>query len=893
MKGITLKENHYSIYRGEKDVTKWQIEQSRKATALSNMPRELGVGNTKDEAITSFKEKYDSLGEKIEPTRLVKFDIYSKREEAGVWIGKKIGRNYVDLKKFDNAKDAMEYRKENRDDLVKALEQYKTIPFERREVNRERIGKDHRNGKDVTPEMFTEFFGFRGVEFGNWVNSQERQDNLNRAFDALMDMSIILDIPTKAISLNGELGLGFGSRGIGGKRAPAAHYEPSKVVINLTRKSGPGSLAHEWWHALDNYFSRGRGKKLEYISDRATKFQDDPTRIEILDAFKNVVATIDNTGMKKRAAELDRRRTKPYWTKGIELSARAFENYMVERLSQRGDVNDYLVNIESAESYGADMMEGLLSGDLTAMDMYPYLIESEIENVSNAFNHLFNTMESKETDKGVELYSTQVSDIPGLTLDDVQKMFKGQTVGLSPDGAIWVRTTGGNGLRIEMVSRIDADNAAFEFGYGRMGKDETLSGKYHKGTIFLQRDIADRWTLAHESMHWMEDAGIVNAKESEVLKAYIRGMVKKGTFLTLNEKDIGGREDRAQFISDSLRERGGLSNPIQRVIQKIQDFIDGLVNLFHRTAMGITRDIETGKIYDRGMRRAGIPTEAIAYQKTADRWYSQMEREISSPKFPNRGTPQSMANIINSWAKKGMIKDEELQWSGLLDWLKDQEGKVSKQDVLDYLSANNLRLEEVVKGGPKLTKEQSDRLEELSEWDEAGNLSEAEAQEYEQLSSLVRQYKQEGGYGTKFSKYQMPGGENYREMLITMPAKKRPDTFDEWVKLESKGDLPTSTPFNDLPEHMKTILVNRFDKYFPAEKGYVGTHWEEPNVLAHVRMNDRTGPKGEKVLFIEELQSDFGQAYRKQLKNIENAVDNNLKDIVRSMEKSGVLKEIC
>ena len=52
---------------------------------------------------------------------------------------------------------------------------------------------------------------FRGVQFGNWVKQQERQQSLNEAFDALHDLASILNIPTKAISLGGELGLAFGA----------------------------------------------------------------------------------------------------------------------------------------------------------------------------------------------------------------------------------------------------------------------------------------------------------------------------------------------------------------------------------------------------------------------------------------------------------------------------------------------------------------------------------------------------------------------------------------------------------------------------------------------------------------------------------------------------------
>jgi len=45
---------------------------------------------------------------------------------------------------------------------------------------------------------------------------------------------------------------------------------------------------------------------------------------------------------------------------------------------------------------------------------------------------------------------------------------------------------------------------------------------------------------------------------------------------------------------------------------------------------------------------------------------------------------------------------------------------------------------------------------------------------------------------------------------------------------------------------------------------YRSPHWEEPNVLAHVRFDERTAPDGAKVLLLHEIQSDWHQAGRKQ-----------------------------
>ena len=40
------------------------------------------------------------------------------------------------------------------------------------------------------------------------------------------------------------------------------------------------------------------------------------------------------------------------------------------------------------------------------------------------------------------------------------------------------------------------------------------------------------------------------------------------------------------------------------------------------------------------------------------------------------------------------------------------------------------------------------------------------------------------------------------------------------------------------------------------------SHWDTPNVVAHLRLNDRTGADGENLLHMEELQSDWGQGAR-------------------------------
>ncbi|WP_374717768.1 LPD1 domain-containing protein [Neobacillus sp.] len=101
------------------------------------------------------------------------------------------------------------------------------------------------------PEDLVTFFGFRGVEFGHYVEDSKAAEHLLRSSEAMMDLAELLGMDYKAISLNGTLAIAYGARGRG---KALAHYEPISKVINLTKEKGClGVFAHEWFHALDNY----------------------------------------------------------------------------------------------------------------------------------------------------------------------------------------------------------------------------------------------------------------------------------------------------------------------------------------------------------------------------------------------------------------------------------------------------------------------------------------------------------------------------------------------------------------------------------------------------------------------------------------------------------------
>lgn len=268
----------------------------------------------------------------------------------------------------------------------------------------ERVAATLEPEQNVTPEKFSDAFGFRGVQFGNYVEGPRRQSDLNRAYDSLMDMADVLKVPAKALSLNGRLGLAFGARGKGGKNAAAAHYEPGQVAINLTKSNGAGSLAHEWFHALDNYFGQhdiARGGNVVSGDNFMTSWNgkdapgEHPVRQEVRDAFKGVLRAVSKSGMVDRARRLDDVRSKPYWSTDIEMAARAFERYVQDKAKAAGVENDFLVNIRKADDHGSP-------------DTYAYPTQAELDGgIRQAFDHLFSTLKTRETDKGVAFYSRE------------------------------------------------------------------------------------------------------------------------------------------------------------------------------------------------------------------------------------------------------------------------------------------------------------------------------------------------------------------------------------------------------------------------------------------------------------------------------------------------------
>ena len=504
--------------------------------------------NTREAAIESLKTLLDIKSEIPTEKKNTSFDIYRITKTGDIVIGKKVASGkYIDLKTgFKDAKKARVYLRENQDSLEKLLESKKENPVIRRGVNEPRIGEDYRKGDHITIDEFKSEFGFRGTQFGNYVEQTRRQQELNNSYDALRDMAKIIDIPSKAISLNGELALAFGARGNGGPDPAAAHYEPGQAVINLTKKNGFGSLAHEWFHALDNYF--GKASKEHDFLTYANRYKDinpEAVRPEVADAFREVMNAIKTSDYYKRSVAIDKNRSKDYWSTNEELGARAFEAYIKAKAEAKGESNDYLANIIGEEGHAAfNSMQKDLGGDEKP---YPYPTKAEQEKINPAFDKLFDTLQTKETEKGIVLYSKSGRSVE-LPID-------AQMSESAIDDEIAKRSE-----QFPNLPDIRVLDTSSQVIFGT-NKSDRIAGAIHDGNIYIFRDqMANRFDVAktvfHELFHYglrkflSRDQFITQMNSLYVTDSYIRK--EADTWMAGKV----GRDTEARFGKDYARARG-------------------------------------------------------------------------------------------------------------------------------------------------------------------------------------------------------------------------------------------------------------------------------------------------------------------------------------------------
>ncbi len=303
----------------------------------------------------------------------------------------------------------------------------------------------------------------------------------------------------------------------------------------------------------------------------------------------------------------------------------------------------------------------------------------------------------------------------------------------------------------------------------------------------------------------------------------------------------------------------------------------------------------------------------ILFQGGKGTWYKSALGEAITNLNMKQGDAKAWLQALKGLGSKG-VKADEVKWSGIEEWLQLQEGKITKEQVQEFLANNGVKVEEVMLGGkeaPNLmapeiaadvkaikdagwTIEQDpDNPEYLGFFDPDMNIVDVSdmqrfADEGDDLVRTVlapaqnidaywRQKVATTPSMTKYATYQLPGGENYRELLLTLPEKQITELPEGMsIKQQSNGwllvDASGTGEFLSIPKTASELtaknealdILQRRGRILKESQTFQSSHFDQPNILAHVRFNERTDAEGKKVLFIEEFQSDWAQKGKRE-----------------------------
>lgn len=667
---------------------------------------------TENKKISEVVDKVNELlsGEVKAPT--LKFDLYSRGrgDKRSYFITQASDKDKTPLIEFNDRDAARAFLRDNNNDLSELWNQHKEKvnvkkTDTRSKQNRERIGPDHRGGQDVTTEQFMEAFGLRGGQFGNWVkqgaNSKERQGMLNDAYDAFMDLAGVLNIPPEAIGLGGKLGMSFGARG---KGAAMAHYEPSQVVINLTKTKGAGTLAHEWFHALDHHFTsfrdspaRNKSREDTYITykpepammytpqkgrgyllskpalEKRRAKSDDPmystenwapdpnhpagVRPKVEEAFADLVNALNDSPMKERANTIDKGATDGYWSRIIERAARAFESYVINKLDKQGARSDFLANVTPEDAFPRNM------------DRYPYLLESEMAPVAEAFDNLFATIDSKPSEDGnSKILFSRAGQMQQIAKDIKNNPAKGLTGTTSQQVISLLQDRFGKEAVAQLIKagklRVRTLND-FVNSNGRLLIPSDAEGFYHQGKVVLIADNLTTDTAVATLLHELGGhAGIQSMLSTQTYMGLMENfydLVRSGNKYAVRAKQraeastYSASEARDEYIPYLITEyaqateRGGPLAVIKRFVNRV---VAG-VRAWVRNNTGVQLKITPNDITQLAERMV----KRLAEQSMDSVTIAGMDNTAAMPQYSQETTNQTATPAFKKWFGDSKVVD--------------------------------------------------------------------------------------------------------------------------------------------------------------------------------------------------------------------------------------------
>lgn len=413
-----------------------------------------------------------------------------------------------------------------------------------------------------------------------------------------------------------------------------------------------------------------------------------------------------------------------------------------------------------------------------------------------------------------------------------------------------------------------------------------------------------RFTVQELTPSWKRRERIGQSQLHNTAISDINIYKKSDPSVTTEDYSIGN-DNRDRFVDTKLQEFFEKAREAQENTSKVVDengepLVQALSEYMHDIEKLNTSN-STGQSDDIRFRK----TSTIGFYSTVEDALEKITQE--------KGTPEQFKAML----LKNGAKQAEMDWMGWDEEFANQKS-VTKADIQQWIDKNRIEVEEVTKsdekilvselGKLKLTDDQIQTLEYkmiayYPEYDYIKSLINGanvyidrsgvalldesyieDIEEYEDnydkvanlLSKINDRLKKEviGTEKTEYPQATTFKGKNYKELLLTMPAI---PIFEKWEPVEIKNSGKYFLKNNrkkykregniieypNLAEaELKAKKLNR-RRAFHYNAYYKSSHWDEPNILAHIRFSE-IEQNGEKILAIEEIQSDWAQEGKKK-----------------------------
>ena len=477
-------------------------------------------------------------------------------------------------------------------------------------------------------------------------------------------------------------------------------------------------------------------------------------------------------------------------------------------------------------------------------------------------------------------------------------------------------------------------------------------------------------TILHETVGHFGLRAILGDKYTNTMNSIYAGNKEVKDLADIKIANGMGQPLAVEEVLAEMVESNTNPTLLQKVVNIIRQILRSIGKQFKDVTNGeimqLIKDSHKYVTEGIGVYNGGNVRFGAVFSADAPIFYSKLAAMVAgAPKQFDSASERQWRDWISSNAGKNQVKKEELEYSGIFDYLflgRDKNEKISKEQVLQFLEEEGPKVTEVILGKT----ENQDRIDKLKEqfkelnkesnrlFDDADTIlkyiiskkhldESAETIIADETTRRMKKYVRDGytvkiiekllaqdillkylieltditetnfktelgkdafneykniqkklniNYSkmdvitdkledleneinpTKFENYTYERGyglKNYREIVLTLPTKKPTKKPTDKLTVMQNADFTTYSVndrnLNQIGPNFNTAAEAReWLADYKGEAIYTHSHWEDvANPIVHIRFNEKIDGQGNRVLFVEELQSDWGQAYYKDL----------------------------